>query len=58
MEHLGAERLTDETARELERFLGQHSSILLDREALDRIQAVTCHVGVLEYLVVLFGEQT
>ena len=40
VEHLGAERLTNRAVRELERFLGQYSDILYDKEALRRIQIV------------------
>ena len=40
VEHLGAERLTEQTICELERFLEQHSDILCDVEELDRIRTV------------------
>jgi len=40
VEHWGAERLTDQKTRDLERFLVQHSPILCDPEALGRIRAV------------------
>ena len=40
VEHLGAERLTDQTICELEKFLEQHSNILCDLEKLVRIRTV------------------
>jgi hypothetical protein len=61
VDYLGAEGLTYEKARGLEEFLGQHSNILCDRDALGRIWMVLTQVmqpDPLESLVVLFGDQT
>ena len=57
VEHFGAEGLTYQTVRELQEFLSQHSVILYDEKALDRIRVV---IGpdALEPLVLLFGDQT
>jgi hypothetical protein len=61
VEYLGAGRLTYEEARGLEEFLGQYSNTSDGGDALRRIQTVITQViqqGPLEYLVVLFGDQT
>ena len=58
VEHLGGEGLTHQTVRELEELLRQHSAILYDEQALDRIRAVTDQLpDALESLVNLFGGQ-
>jgi hypothetical protein len=40
VEHLGADRLTDQTIRELEKFLERHSDILWDQKELGRVRTV------------------
>ena len=59
VEHLGAEGLTDQARSDLWRFLRQHSEILCDQGALDRIQAVIGQEPEPRgYLMSLFGDQT